>query len=218
MIRRIIQEWEEHRFDQLVEFMAAVILSLATMGTAWCGYQAARWNGEKSSYSSAASSANLHAAQLANRAIVADTRNVDIFIQWSVAEFNDNQEFADYLFARFPEELALATEAWLALEPMQNPNAPLSPFDMAEYQLVDLQASEELLIQVEVDRAKSSDASQIADRYILLTVLFASVLFFAGISGKFKSQLVDLGMLGLAILLLLTIGIILFSYPVIIEI
>lgn len=34
------------RFDRWVEFISAVILALATVGTAWCGYQAARWGGE----------------------------------------------------------------------------------------------------------------------------------------------------------------------------
>ena len=33
LFSRIMNDWEEHRFDQLVEFFAAVILSLATIGT-----------------------------------------------------------------------------------------------------------------------------------------------------------------------------------------
>jgi hypothetical protein len=86
---------------------------------------------------------------------------------------------------------------------------------MPEYHLEDLAVSEELLVQVEVDQAKASEASQNADRYVLLTVLFASVLFFGGISGKFKSQIIDLGMLAMAILMFLVVIAVLISYPVI---
>ena len=90
-----------------------------------------------------------------------------------------------------------------------------SPFDMPVCRLEDLAASEELLVQVEVDQAKASEASQTADRYVLLTVLFASVLFFGGISGKFKSQIIDFGMLAMAILMFLVVIAVLISYPVI---
>lgn len=206
---------ENTRFDRWVEFISAIILALATVGTAWCGYQSARWNREKSVFASDANSANLHAAQLANRAVLADSRNVGIFVEWSAAYFQNDLEFANFLLERFPTELTVATEAWMALEPMKNPDAPLTPFDMPEYRLEDLEASDALMIQVEIDRAKASKASDTADRYILLTVLFASVLFFGGISGKFKSQIIDLGMLAMAIVVFLGVILVLISYPII---
>ena len=206
---------ENTRFDRWVEFVAAIVLSLATLGTAWCGYQATRWNGQKAYYAASANTANLHAVQLANRAVLADSRNVGLFVEWSAAVFLDDQEFADFLFVRFPTELAVATNAWLALEPMKNPNAPLTPFDMPEYRLVDLEESEQLLVQVEADQIKTGEASQTANRYVLLTVLFASVLFFGGISGKFKSKIIDLSMLALGLLMFLIVLAILISYPVI---
>ncbi|GAF69854.1 unnamed protein product, partial [marine sediment metagenome] len=85
----------------------------------------------------------------------------------------------------------------------------------SEYRLEDLEESEQLLAQVEADRIKTSEASQIADRYVLLTVLFASVLFFGGISGKFKSQIIDLSMLTLGLMMFLIILAVLISYPII---
>lgn len=213
---RFLEGYQEHpRLERWIEVLSVIILSLATVGTAWSGYQATRWSGQKSRYSSSANSANMQAATLGNRALLVDSRNVNLFAEWSAAVFLDNQELADYLLERFPSELAVATEAWIALDPMNNPNAPLSPFDMPAYQLVDLEESEQLLVQVEADRVKSSAASQTADRYVLLTVLFASVLFFAGISGKFKSQIIDLCMLVLAFLVFLVVIAVLISYPVI---
>ena len=69
---------ENTRFDRWVEFISAIILSLATVGTAWCGYQVAQWNSQKAIHVSQANSANLRAAQLANQAVVADSRNIKV--------------------------------------------------------------------------------------------------------------------------------------------
>ncbi len=38
------------RFDRWVEFIAAVVLSLATVATAWAGYQATLWGGDQSAF------------------------------------------------------------------------------------------------------------------------------------------------------------------------
>ena len=43
----------------------------------------------------------------------------------------------------------------------------------------------------------------LANRYLLFTIIYASVLFFAGISGKFRWQAVDLTVLMLGALTLL---------------
>src|SRR5215213_2035899 len=51
----ILSQGETSRFDRWIEFLSAVVLSLATVFTAWCGYQATRWSGEQAqSYSVAA--------------------------------------------------------------------------------------------------------------------------------------------------------------------
>ena len=208
---------ENTRFDRWVEFISAIILSFATVGTAWCGYQAAQWNGQKAVHVSQANSANLRAAQLANRAVVADSRNINLFVDWVAATGEGNQEFADFLFVRFPDELAVAFDAWLTFDPLNNPEAPLSPFDLPEYHLEDLTESERLLEDAEAYREQAREAGMIADRYLLLTVLFASVLFFGGISGKFKSKIIDLGMMAIAILLFSTVFVFLLSNPIILD-
>ena len=57
-------------------------------------------------------------------------------------------------------------------------------------------------------------ADEIANSYVLLTVIFATVLFFAGISGKFESRTVDIAVLAFAILIFLVGLIILFTFPI----
>jgi hypothetical protein len=51
--------------------------------------------------------------------------------------------------------------------------------------------------------AAAERASGIAKRDVLFTIIFASVLFFAGVSGKFAWRAIDLTVLGLGALTLL---------------
>jgi len=48
----------------------------------------------------------------------------------------------------------------------------------------------------------------------LLTVIFASVLFFAGISGKFKTRSVDIAVLVFAFVIFIIGLIVLFTFPI----
>ncbi len=54
----------------------------------------------------------------------------------------------------------------------------------------------------------------IADRYVLLTVVFASVLFFAGISEKFEESAVRIGVLVMGTILFTGAFAVMMSYPV----
>src|SRR3954447_4747805 len=38
---------ETLRADRLIEVLAVIMLGVATVGSAWCGYQASRWNGKQ---------------------------------------------------------------------------------------------------------------------------------------------------------------------------
>ena len=61
---------------------------------------------------------------------------------------------------------------------------------------------------------QASEENEISDQYVLLTVMFASVLFFAGVSGKFASHVIDLVMLVFAGLVFVIGLVILFTYPI----
>jgi hypothetical protein len=219
ILANLLDDLEENsRFDRWVEFLSAIILSLATVGTAWCGFQVAQWNGQKESLELLASEARLEAAQLTNQATIFDSRNVSIFLAWSSAVNDGNLTHADFLLQRFPPELAVATQAWLETEPYSNLDAPLSPFEMREYQISELDTGQDLIAQAQEYHDRASTAGQIADRYLLFTVFFASVLFFAGISGKFKSRVIDVGMLILATLMVATVLTLMFLNPYILNI
>jgi hypothetical protein len=105
-------------------------------------------------------------------------------------------------------------DAWLATEPLQDPQAPASPFAMPQYMLPESEESQRFAAQVDELFAQTSQENETSDQYILLTVIFASVLFFAGVSGKFAAQVIDLDMLVFSIILFLVGVVVLFTYPI----
>lgn len=212
--RILSTESEVSRFDRWVEFIAAVVLSLATVATAWAGYQAALWGGDQAEHMAAASAANVQSSQQTNMAQQRLGLQATLFVQWATAISEENQDLADFLYQRFPKELRVATDAWIATKPLKNPDAPATPFEMAEYALPETSLAVEFRQQAETESAAANQANEISDRYVLLTVIFASVLFFGGISGKFQSKAIDLAMLMLSgVVFLIGLGILL-TYPV----
>jgi hypothetical protein len=213
-LTRLKPEQEDPRFDRWIEFLSAAILALAVIGTAWCGYQAARWGGKQTESFIEALAAQQNSIQQANQAVLVQSLHVDLFVEWASAVSQDNQQLANILYERFSPELKGATDAWLTLEPVTNPNAPPSPFAMPEYILEHSEESEKLSIKADEFFEQATRANLTSDNYILLTVIFASVLFFGGISGKFQYRVIDLTMLILAFVLF-TIGVtVMLRYPV----
>ncbi len=193
--RILSQEEQVSRFDRWVEFFSAVVLALATVATAWCAYQSTLWGGDETKYRAAANSATIKASQASNAALQQASFHAGLFVQWATAYSEQNDQLADFLYQRFPPALKKATDAWIATQPLQNPDAPTSPFAMPDYQLSEREEAARWEAEAAAQLAKADDADQISDHYVLLTVVFASVLFFAGIAGKFQSRLIDLAML-----------------------
>jgi hypothetical protein len=99
---------------------------------------------------------------------------------------NDRQE--KFLFDRFRPEMKKAVEAWLKTDPFNNPAAPLGPLRMAEYVQPELEEAKRHDERFAQEHAAAEHANENSDTYVLLTVLFASVLFFGGIAGTIESH------------------------------
>ena len=93
-------------------------------------------------------------------------------------------------------------DAWLATKPLSNPDAPSSPFAMPEYKLAKTGQANDLLASAEGRTNLALQANQNSDDYVLLTVLFASTLLFAGLASKFTARAVQTAMSGVALVLL----------------
>ena len=184
--------------ERLLEFVAVSLLGLAALSTAWSGYQASLWDGIQSSNYTQASGARTNAAQQRTEANQIRIADLTLFENHIDALLDGDDELADFYLQRFPPSFATAYEAWMALDPLENPDAPASPLAMPEYQLAADQEAEVLEASADAFFADGQDANTHSDIYTLSTLLFAMVLFFAAISERFEVLPVRLTLLAIA--------------------
>jgi hypothetical protein len=183
--------------DDWVDIAATVLLALATVATAWSGYQASRWNGEQAANAGRVNAARIDSTKAAALADSQTGIDVATFTQWVDAYANDDTELADFYRRRFRAEFAPAVNAWIATRPLKNPDAPLTPFAMPQYQLAARAESERRDADAEMLAAQVRVDIQRATNYVLAVVLFAATLFFAGMSTKLRTRRLQAVLLGL---------------------
>jgi hypothetical protein len=172
--------------DRWTEVLSAILLGLVTIATAWSGYQSARWGGVQSTKYSEASALRVESTRASTQAGQQIQIDVALFSSWLNAYADDNQPLEEFYRERFRAEFQPAFEAWLATKPVQNPEAPDSPFAMPEYQLAATQESQDLERQASETFDEGKAANQQSDDYILNAVILASVLFLAGVAPRFE--------------------------------
>ena len=178
---------ESSRSHRRLELVATLLLAFATLGTAWSAYQTREWTGEQSQGYSRATKNRIavnRVSAVANRQVQID---VATFVQWVDARERGNTKLADFYRQRFRDEFEPAFAAWLATNPLTNPSAPETPFAMPQYRLAANAEAERLEAAAGVDSNSAKDANERANAYMLAVVLFASALFFAGLSTKLES-------------------------------
>ncbi|BCJ37503.1 hypothetical protein Athai_50060 [Actinocatenispora thailandica] len=198
------EESRNTRFDLVV----ALFMALAAVGTAWAGFESAKWSGvQANSYASAgadraeASRAATLAGQQRGIDVVSFTAwlnalNAEIVADPSVrpkGNYKPNQQaVSGFLFERFRPEFRPAVNAWLATHPLINADAPATPFDMPQYRLAAQRRSERLVDSAGKLAAKARSANQRSDNYVLTAVALATVLFFSGMASKANGRRLQL--------------------------
>jgi len=197
-----------------VELLATLLLALAAVATAWSTYQGARWRGEQAAETGKATAARIESSEAATRAGQLTQIDIGTFTQWVDATVAGNTELAGFYEQRFRDEFRPAFDAWLASEPLTDPDAPLTPFALREYRLADAERATRLNRQAGDRSDAASSANREADHYMLAVVLFATALFFAGISGKLRGRLPRELLLGLGGLIFLGTALWVATFPV----
>jgi hypothetical protein len=169
-----------------IEPVVVLVMALTTCCTAWCSYQSASWtrraNRLLNEYNALERRAGLLDIQGSQALIV----HVGMFMQLLAAQNAGNEKLATFYAERFPPDAKKAYDAWLAQKPFENPAADAHPFVPNLYQIRDAgeaaTARTEAMSRVTEARAAGNRSGQ----YLANTVLFATVLFFAGTAGKFE--------------------------------
>lgn len=206
------QTQDARRRDRRVELIAAIMLSIATVVTAWSAYQATRWSGDQAeSYTSASATRteSVRASTEANRQVLID---VATFLNWLDAEQSGDHALADDIHARMRKEFLPAFDAWLATSPAGSiPDG--TPFELPEYQLAAEAESKRLENKAAALFEDGNESNEVGDDFVLAAVLFASVLFFSGLAGTFDSLRAQLFLLILGGVMLLVGTVIVVTLP-----
>jgi hypothetical protein len=200
--------------DRRLELIATVLLALATVATAWSGYQSSRWHGKQADAFSRASALRVEstrASALANRNAQID---VATFMEWANAYARGETMLADFYRKRFRAEFKPAVEAWIATRPLRNPDAPLTPFAMPQYTLEAQEEADRLEAAATASAEQARTNIQRADNYVLCVVLFAAALFFAGMSTRLSSRPARLVTLGCGVVLFVGTVVWVATFPV----
>jgi hypothetical protein len=190
------------RVERRLELGAVVLLAIATLATAWCGFQAAGWSGDLAERFALHSATHVKSAQAATRAGQLRIDDLLYFNGWLDARRSGNEELASIYRRRFRPEFVPAFEAWIAQRPFTNPDAIPGPLYMPQYGSSEQTRSAALDAAADEHFEHGTHAKIYADRYILATVFMAAVLFFAGISLRLDWLPLRVAVLGMGCVLL----------------
>ncbi len=180
-----------------IELAAAFLLAFATVGSAWAAYQSTRWSGNQANSYSAAAAARTESVRQSDLSTAQRQVDVASYIAWLQAYASKEQGLQDFYQARFRAEFQPAFDAWLNSVPAGSiPDG--TPFTRPEYVLAAQTQADELQAKAESLSADARQSNQTSDNFVLIVVLMASVLFFAGVGTKFKGQGVRRMMISLA--------------------
>ena len=214
LLQRLLSAVENNARSRRLEIASAVLLGLAATASAWCGYQSNLWSGVQTFSLAAASEAARKSTQLTLQATQLQTIDLGFFTTFVEASFRGDKKLADFALARFRPEARKAVDAWLQTDPFNNPNAPVRPLAMADYAQPEREAAKRADEEQARAVAAAQRANQASDKYVLLTVRFAAVLFFGGIVSTFESRRLRTSVFLLAVALFTVTTIVLATLPI----
>jgi hypothetical protein len=186
-----------------VDIAAAVLLAISTVATAWCAYQSTRWSGVQATDFAQASSIRIESNRQYDRAFELLNIDANTFMSWVNAYAAGNTDLVNFYQNNIIRPAFLPyLQQWVASQPLKNPNALRNPVVDPAYQQQLFAESDQLRTQSEQKFKQATDANQTSDDYVLATVLFASVLFFAGISSKFEKTRIEAALVVMALIML----------------
>ncbi len=188
------------------EITIAVILSATAVAAAWSGFQASKWGGAMTAaFNEAAAQRTVAASDIAqaSRDVASDRSTFSSFV---LALASGDDASPGILFTEFRDEVQPLITLWLAEDPLANPDTE-SPFASDSYPASEiLDDASSALEDAEDFTIIALEAKTNAGNYTLATVMFAIVLFLAGLSRQFEIRAATIGLASVSGILL-TFGI-----------
>jgi hypothetical protein len=190
------------RRDRWISITEAVILSMVAVLAAYSGYAAAKWGTESSLSLARASAARTKASRADLEALATRTQDSVSFNAWFTAFVAGDAQSQQLAIKRLRPGYKTAFFAWLATDPVHNPNAPPGPAYMPQYVIPQQRLADVYDRAADAAFTKGENAGGTSDDYVRDTVFLATVLFLVGISGHFRVHQARYALVGIGIALL----------------
>jgi hypothetical protein len=169
LLHRILAAVEKDHGRGRIELAVAIILSVTTLATTWCGYQAKLWGNVQSTKQAEADTSERKSAEDSILGLQLRTFDVlEVREYWSAMRQKDT-ETSDAVFVRMRPSLRKAIEASLAAGVLHNPDEP-GPLQRPEYVLTQEQDAKRLREEAGKARTQAQAAGQASGAYVLLTL------------------------------------------------
>ena len=180
------QETQEKK--KWVEPVAALLMALATLSTAWCSFESAAWTRQSNRLMNEFNALERKVGLLTLQGMQQATIHTAMFTEVLAAKQAGNEQLANFYVERFPADLRKAYDAWMAERPFENPNADPHPFVPNLYETRGSREAAEANAKAANNVKEARNAGNVSGQYLANTVLFATVLFFASASGRFQQR------------------------------
>ncbi len=178
-----------------LEILAILMLGIGSVATAWCGIQTSQWNGEESRESRDAGLLRTDSSELFSFGTQKFSYDANMVAQYAraVADGDErSQEFIKNNLMR-PDFVPIV-ERWQT-EIETTGEISQSLFEDQDYIDSLFAESEEKAAESDAALARSDVADDNAEDYLLMTLLTATALFFAGVTTSFGSKPARLALL-----------------------
>ena len=204
----------DKRLGRYAQTIALLLMAMATLGSSWCSFQAGLWSGIQTFR--LADSTKMSRLAMEGRITASQQRNLDeaLFVEYARAVGEKNEQLAKFFRGRLRPEFQPAVTAWLTTRPLLNKYAPSSPFEMPEYHSKANELAKENQGAADALHDEAQKANRTGDTYTLLTVLFTTSLFSAGLVTGFDSATKQWLAAALSFIFILLAGAILITLPV----
>ncbi len=193
---------EDTSEDRRIELVAAIILGVAGILTAFAAYNAALTDGDALKGYTASARTTADANGYFNEAFATYTSDQSLFLEYQVLVEQGDTATALVIRDRlFSPELEAATAAWIEI-PVGSPDEPPTPLQTEEYEIPAQTEAIALTEQAADEFTEAQAFDDAGDKFELAAVFLAVSLFLAGIGSLFKSRTLQIAILAMAVVVM----------------
>src|SRR5215831_7170554 len=153
-----------------IEPIIALVMALATVGTAWSSFESAAWTRKSNRLMNEFNTLERKAGLLTLQGMQQATIHTGMFMQALAAHQAGNEKLVNFYVERFPPELRKAYDVWMAQKPFENPNADPHPFVPKLYETPGTRQAAEVSARAANSLEEARKAGTVSGQYLANTV------------------------------------------------